>query len=1400
MAQLPPDPTVAIHPRSGSTSATGGDSAPPEPENGDELQVISAALSSLRPVQLRDAQGEAPTPVVRSAAGRPPVERDPTGRLQFQGEIARGGMGAILKGHDRFLGRDIAVKVLLQEHQDKPDFAQRFIEEAQITGQLQHPGIVPVYELGQFRDLRPFFTMKLVKGKTLAALFAARKDSQDERTKFIGIFVQLCQTLAYAHARGVIHRDLKPSNIMVGAFGEVQVMDWGLAKVLREGGVADEKRAQSRPDVSVIRTQRSASPEPGEGSSAYTQAGSILGTPSYLAPEQARGDVDLVDERADVFGLGAILCELLTGQPPYTGRGAEATRKAQTGKLDEAWIRLDACGADPELVNVAKHCLAVEPWDRPRDAGAVSKELAAYQNSVDQRLRQAELAHAAETARAEEALHTASEAKAKAKAERQARWMTLALAVSVLVAAGVVAAGWRQIELDRMGRASALNARVNAALQQAMRQRGQAQGAAIGNLAPWAAASTAARQAEALLETGVDPALREQVQTLLVEVNVAAAQAEVESHAAERDRQLFDRLVDIRSAKEDDPDGSATDSDYADAFREAGIDVIAMAPADIAARLKSRPRAVAIDLAAFLDDWSQVRRQQRKDEDAARQVTEIAQALDPDPWRQKLREAIALPEKEQLIVLQELAKTAHDDELGPISLDLLGQALMARGDSAAAEKVLRSAQQRHPEDVWANYDLASVLTRLGRRAEAVRYYMAARSLRPETAHQLAHALQDVGEPDEAIRVFQELTRLRPKEGRHLACFGAALRVRGRTAEADAAYDAAIVALREQIERTPKISVLHNSLGIALVGKQQRDEAIAAYRRAHELNPKDSAPRRNLCAALRNKAQGLQDNGQLDEAVAALREALDIDSKDLATHESLAKVLTAQGQLDQTIADYRRALEADSKTPVARFGLPVALRAKGQLAEAIAAYREAIDVDPKLNWLYGRLANVLRDNGQLDDAIAMFRQSIAGNSQTAWVHNSLGLALRAKGQLDDAIVSLRRATEVDPRYPPGHYNLGSALYAKGQVSEAIAAYRRAIDLDPKYVTAHDNLAIALKSQGRLEQTIAEYRKMLEANATSAVARFGLPVVLRANGQLAEAIAAYREAIEFDPKLVWLHYQLGLALRANDQPAEAISVHQRTVELEPRNAAYHNSLGLAFRSNHQLQEAVSAFRKSIELGPKYATAYNNLGWTLPLTGQTEEAIAFCRKAIELSPNTSAYHHSLGFALAANGDVAEAMAAYRESLRLQPNEFASHRDLAGLLLNDGKHLEALPHFEKAVAVRPKEVNRFEAACCAALAAAEKGASGEKLADAEQVRCRKLALEWLRADFTARKNQLSPARSNDPAVVITPLDQWPRDPRLTSIRDPKALEQLPVEEQDECRKLWAEVAAALNSAPAQN
>src|SRR5262249_16555984 len=248
-------------------------------------------------------------------------------------------------------------------------------------GQLQHPGVVPVYGLGRLADGRPYFTMKLVKGRTLEELLAQRARPEQDRPHLLKVFEQVCQALAYAHARRVIHRDLKPQNVMVGAFGEVQVMDWGLAKVLSPAQAGTVSPPPS--GGSVIGTLCATG-------GADTQVGMVLGTPGYMAPEQARGEGETLGAGCDVFGLGAILCNILTGLPPFASESPVVRMlQAAQGDLADAFARLDACGADAELVALARRCLAAEREDRPANAGVLAAQLTAYLESVEARLRRA---------------------------------------------------------------------------------------------------------------------------------------------------------------------------------------------------------------------------------------------------------------------------------------------------------------------------------------------------------------------------------------------------------------------------------------------------------------------------------------------------------------------------------------------------------------------------------------------------------------------------------------------------------------------------------------------------------------------------------------------------------------------------------------------------------------------------------------------------------------------------------------------------------------------------------------------------------------------------------------------------------------------------------------------------
>ena len=818
-------------------------------------------------------------------------DRNSDSRYQIQGEIARGGMGEILKGRDIDLGRDVVIKVLLESHRDKPEMIRRFIEEAQIAGQLQHPGISPVYELGQFPDKRPFFAMKLVKGETLSQLLAQRAEPAEDRGRFIGIFEQICQTMAYAHSRGVIHRDLKPANIMVGAFGEVQVMDWGLAKVLLVGGAGDEKKTGDEEEAkSIIQTRRTMASMDVPGTigehGSETQVVSVMGTPAYMPPEQALGEIDQMDQRADVFGLGALLCEILTGQPPYVGKDSTVVfRMASRGKLDDAFARLENCDADPKLVALAKHCLASERNDRPADAGVLCERVTCYLESVESKLRDTELQRASEAARLVEVR------------KRLRVTLALALAVLVLFLGGGTLAWWRNQQSQLVRQRDARNAEAVAALLDQCENALRAGDAA---------------KAEVTLE--------------------AAKKRSVEGGAGEYSKRLAQYTADLSLLR---------GLDAVDRYCWTLVDgrmpiasVTAKRTHETLARFGADPNTASVNEVAVRVTNSVVREQlvcaldRLLREEKTTGVRTLLRRLDADPYRNAVRDAIIADDAPKIT---ELAGRKDALEQRPGFAAFLGESETI--PLARRRQVLQAALIQQPGDLGLLMTLGRTyfpsIYYLGTEQGldgALRWYQAAVATAPDSAiayTQLGCALAANGKFDEGIAIYQKAIELEPDNARAHTNLGTLLKKQRR-------LDEAIISLRNAIQHDPKFTVAHTNLGATLLEKGQLDEAIASLRTAIQHDPTFANSHFHLGNALKRK-------GLLDESIACFQQAFRLDPEDAQSLSNLGNALLDKGQVEEAIACFERAIQVNPKLAKTHGSLGFVLFDQERYAEAKDAF-------------------------------------------------------------------------------------------------------------------------------------------------------------------------------------------------------------------------------------------------------------------------------------------------------------------------------------------------------------------------------------------------------------------------------------------------------------------------------
>ena len=296
----------------------------------------------------------------------PPVDGN-LGRFTLQREIGKGGMGRVIEARDTELLRSVAIKLLLDPGEVDPVRVQRFVTEAQLTAQLDHPNIVPVHEMGVTTDGQLYFVMKKIEGASLRQLFHLVKTGGPEAAggfnafRLMMAYVFVCNAVGYAHDRGVLHRDLKPDNIMLGPFGQLQVMDWGIARVW--GDTAEATTVETIENVATVRTLD----------------GAVIGTPGYMSPEQAQGDMAALDGRSDIWSLGAILYEGLTLQAPYVGDNVYSLLlQTVQGPPPDPRERAPEQDIDDEIAEIVMKSLATNPDDRFDNAVEMAVAIGTY--------------------------------------------------------------------------------------------------------------------------------------------------------------------------------------------------------------------------------------------------------------------------------------------------------------------------------------------------------------------------------------------------------------------------------------------------------------------------------------------------------------------------------------------------------------------------------------------------------------------------------------------------------------------------------------------------------------------------------------------------------------------------------------------------------------------------------------------------------------------------------------------------------------------------------------------------------------------------------------------------------------------------------------------------------------
>jgi tetratricopeptide (TPR) repeat protein len=872
---------------------------------------------------------------------------------KVEGVLGHGGMGVVYRAFHLRLHRPVALKALLAGSYALSKERERFEREAEAVAALRHPNIVQIYDIGDVNG-QPYFTMELVEGGSLAEAIQGVPRSARQAAALIAL---LADAIHVAHENGVVHRDLKPGNVLLTEDGTPKVTDFGLAWRL-------------------------------EGRSDLTLNGVQLGTPSYMSPCQARGDKSAMGPATDIWALGAILYELLTGRPPFHSETASATLHQVVNDEPVPPQRLNS-RVPRDLQTICLKCLRKEPHNRYPSAQALAEDL--------RRFERGEPIQARPVGSMERAMHWVRRRPGLAGALALGALLALVLTVTVV--------RWQAQRAALVAKAFAY-AEADLSESKRLLDRGEFQ-----------ASVAVLQRAKDRLDEYVPQELRDRLR------------------AAFDNLELVKRLDAIRLRrsvlhdKDNEFDKAQSDRDYEEAFGSAGIGSDREEAEAVAARVRASPAHKA--LVAALDDWAGCTPDKRR----RAWLLRVARLVDHDPWRDLVRD----PDPEvwtDRARLAELARTAPVPQQSVQLLVALGDRLLAAGANADAVAFLRRVQQAHPADFYANNMLGDAHFSVGEYGDAVGHFRAAVAVRPGSTIAWANlgiTLLQLQRWDEARAAYEESLRIDPTNSWAHAGLGEVLRRQGHT-------DLAIEHMNRALSQVEPSSRLHSELAFALQEREKWGEAITHFRAAAALGPSLPWVQYDLGMALNSP-------GTQDEAILYLRKTLSLDPRYPAARVNLARILLDRGRVDEGIAELRRAIELDPKDTLARAELRTALTRLGRWQEVQPAWREELNAAPPEHevWFgYAELCLFLGDEAEYRRARHELLTHFGAATDLAVAERTgrACLVLPApEEELRQAVTLIERAVAAgrsgrEFAYPYCLFAEGLARYREGRFDDAI----------------------------------------------------------------------------------------------------------------------------------------------------------------------------------------------------------------------------------------------------------------------------------------------------------------------------------------------------------------------------